>query len=604
MSSSDSDDGWLCESEDEAESNDSGGDPEPDFGGGGDSDGDNDDIDGCPDDPDDGDPDDGDPDDSDDGDEHNVSSSSADSDAGDENFSLENPLLDRLFVSAEGRSAREILALVLSLSCKQNLDYKTLIGICRIFNIASDIEVLPGTKEQLWSVLRKKAAGIRRHGYCSACHHYFGRMSTLPQRVVCGECGISKPRKEVKYFITLSLKKQLRRLLSVPGIWQFLQYRENRQKLHPDGIEDVFDGEGFQALEDAADGYRRPYDFSYLFHTDGFSVSKSSNTEAHPIFMKINEFNPALRQKMALLAGLWLDDQDPDYNLFFDAFVSEANVLSQEGIRWRPNGIEVTSRFFPCAFCADAKARAHAMNLSLHSGHGACPYCEHPGVSFRGMKFPLPGTEVVVPQPNGGVRIVNVPEVIHPRNDAGIRADMQQAHLQHRKIHGFKGVTVLMNLRHFDLGYGCSPDDLHPVYLGVTKFLTKLIINDAPDEDAFLREVDRRLKAIRTPTLISRKPRSISRRGKWKGTEWRNWLLYFAVVCLHGHVNNPVPHEIIDMLGLLSKAIFFLSQDSISEANIVEADRCLLQFVTRFQNHYGPESMRFNVLILLHLPQQ
>ena len=157
-----------------------------------------------------------------------------------------------------------------------------------------------------------------------------------------------------------------------------------------------------------------------------------------------------------------------------------------------------------------------------------------------------------------------------------------------------------MNLHHFNLGYGCSPDNLHPVYIGVTKFLTELMIDNVHNPEVFMREIDRRMQRIRTPTLMSRKPRSISKRNKWKGTEWRNWLLYFAVVCIHAY-NNPVPRQVIDLFAILSKAIFLLSRDSISHDDIHEAEGCLFQFATRFQNIYGYEKMRFNVHIILHL---
>ena len=157
-SSSDSDPGWLVRSDDDDDTlsngsgdgsggdhGDFGGDPEGDPG----HDGDDDSNDGSNDD----DGNDGrpheEPDGDDDPDPHFSSSSESDSDEGDENFSLDNPLLDQVFTSAENRTAREIIALVLALGCKQNLSYKTIIGICRILNVASDIEVLPGTKERL-----------------------------------------------------------------------------------------------------------------------------------------------------------------------------------------------------------------------------------------------------------------------------------------------------------------------------------------------------------------------------------------------------------------------------------------------------------------------
>ena len=172
-STSDSDPGWLSHNSDENASGedeahphgDPGGgpgdpDPGPNGGGhGGEPGGDDGDPDGDPG-PDEeghgGDPTDGHGDPDGDGDPNH--SSSSDSDAGDENFSFENQMLDRLFISAQNRTAREILALVVALSAKQNLDYKTLVGICRIFNASAENMVMPGTKEQLWSILNKKAA--------------------------------------------------------------------------------------------------------------------------------------------------------------------------------------------------------------------------------------------------------------------------------------------------------------------------------------------------------------------------------------------------------------------------------------------------------------
>ena len=163
-------------------------------------------------------------------------------------------------------------------------------------------------------------------------------MSTLARTVVCDESGTSKLRKHTKYFITLSIRKQLVRLLSIPGIWEHLQCRFNREKLNPEGLEEIFDEEGYRALLEKADGLREPFDFSYLLNNDGFSVSKSSNTMAQPIFFRINEFTSSLRQKMTLLAGVRLDEKEPDFNLFFDTNVTEANLLSQDGIPWKPNG--------------------------------------------------------------------------------------------------------------------------------------------------------------------------------------------------------------------------------------------------------------------------
>ena len=519
-----------------------------------------------------------------------------------DNFNLEHPSLNRVIRAAQDRTAKEILAMILALGVHSNMDYKNIIEICRIINVLSDAKILPSTKDQLWSVLGKKTAGIRRHAYCSECSNDLGILDELPGMVQCGACDTRKTRGKLKYFITLSVTKQLQRLLATAGIWQHLQYRNHRQKFNDNALEDLMDGEGYQLLVDGHNGLRAPFDFTYLLNTDGFSKSKSSNSEAYPIFLKLNEITPALRQKTYILAGIVIDDKQPDFDLFFQCFVREANILSTEGIRWRPdgnNGDEVVSRFFPTSFSMDAKARAAVMQMALYSGHYGCSFCEHPGVSLEGaMKYPMPGTEVRRRRRNGGENVIVIPHDIPLRTDASVRDQMEQAHENHERIRGVKERSILIALRSFDLGYGCTTDDLHPIYLGVTKFLTKLILQSVPDKKRLIRDIDRRLRRIKTPTHISRKPRSLSKRGKWKGSEWRNWLLYFGVPCLKGLLPN---NNLVRLFALLSKAIFMLSRDSVTMDEVDEAERCLQQFAQDFQRIFGPGKMRFNVHVLLHV---
>jgi len=63
-----------------------------------------------------------------------------------------------------------------------------------------------------------------------------------------------------------------------------------------------------------------------------------------------------------------------------------------------------------------------------------------------------------------------------------------------------------------------------------------------------------------------------------------------------------VENAVVTHIGLLSESVFLLSQDSVSEEDINEATRYLLQFTNIFQEIYGPRNMRFNVHVLLHLP--
>ncbi|XP_034255464.1 uncharacterized protein LOC117653720 isoform X2 [Thrips palmi] len=509
------------------------------------------------------------------------------------NFSLQDASLNRIMQAAEGRTAREMLAMVLALSVRHNLNYVTLIAVCQIINAGCAFKLLPSTIKQLWSVLRKQNAGIVKQAYCPKCYSNLGEVRHLPRNVVCVNqlCDYRCRRRVVKYFITLSIKRQLKNLLTLPGMWQLLQYRYNRQKLFENAYEDVLDGHGYQALGDIGNG------LTCQINVDGFSTSGSSGSQAFPILVRINELPPSLRQKFTLLGGIIISDGDPDMNMLFEKFVADMNDLSRDGIEWSPQeGNIIQTRLFPTCFCLDARARASLLNLNLYSGHSSCPFCVHPGVYLNGaMKFPVPGTEIMLVR-RQRQQLYVVPET-PLRTHQEIQQNMIQALQTGRTVNGFRGPSVLLNLEHVNLSNCCSPDDLHAIYLGVTKFLTNLIIEEAEDPDNLMRQIDARLRRIRTPTLISRKPRSIKKRGKYKGSEWKTWLLYLGVPCMVG----LIPEDRLRLFSLLSEGVFLLSQDSVSDENIDESERLLEMFVTEVQEVYGVGRMRFNIHMILHL---
>ncbi|KAE8737014.1 hypothetical protein FOCC_FOCC017527 [Frankliniella occidentalis] len=515
-----------------------------------------------------------------------------------DNFSLGHPSLNRVLQAAHGRTAKEVLAMILTLAAEQNLNYVTVVELCRIANVTNAFKALPSTKKQLWAVLQKKSAGIVKHAYCEKCLSVLGVLKDLPRVVVCNNelCDYRSQRRNVKYFITLSLTKQLKSLLSIPEIRQHLQYKYTRRKFNQDAREDVIDGDGYKALENMENGLQE-FDLTCQLNTDGFSTSRSSNSQGWAILGRINELPPALRQKLTFLAGLIIADGEADLSMLFERFVGELSHISRNGIEWEHNEQLFISRMKPTCFCLDARARALLMNLKIYSGHYSCPFCLHPGVKLAGcMRFPLPGTEIVM-QVRGVERVLVIPDA-PLRTDAGVRHDMQQANAN-RNVHGFHGPSVLINLDDFNFATGFSPDDLHPIFLGVTKFLTNEILSAAANVEDLQAQIDGRLLKILTPSLISRKPRSISKRRKYKGTEWRNWLLYFGIPCMDGLISNAN----MRLFSLLSKGIFILSSDSVTDNDIEVAHECLQRFVTGFQAMHGPEKMRFNIHIMVHLAQ-
>ncbi|KAK3910089.1 Halomucin [Frankliniella fusca] len=558
---------------------------------------------------------DGDPGGSDDPDDpddvNNGSSSESDSDpdadmaVGARNFSLQNQNLDQVLEAAAGRTAREVVAMVMALAVRNNLNYETTIKFFSIIDATMQGNYLPLTKDQMWACLNRNATGLRKNAYCSDCYRSLGFWENLPNQVVC-QCDWTQVKSKVRYFITLNVRSQLEAILSKPGIWEKLQYPQHRQKSSPEAIEDILDGREYQRIRQAPIPLT-PYEFTYNFNLDGLRVSKSSKTEVWPIFIRINEFPPNLRQSNGVLAGLWLDSKYVNFRLFMKTFAKQSTKLASNGVRWKPNGNdEQVSRFRPACCVADAKGRAGILNMAQYSGSLGCPFCEHQGIKLLGsMRYPIPGTVV------NRVRVIRRQEyiervVIPPaplRTDNGIRNAMTYIgeHPGVGRIRGVIGPSNVMLLPHFDLAKGCSTDDLHPIYKGITETFTGLLLdgvqgvyNIGVNERAI---ITRRLESILTPSHITRKPRSIDLVAMWKASEWRNWLLYYAIVCLV----DIVPQRYLRLVGLLSNAVFLLSRDVILEENLVEAHRCIEEFVRRFQDLYGPGQMNFSVHILTHL---
>ncbi|KYN28604.1 hypothetical protein ALC57_01996 [Trachymyrmex cornetzi] len=51
------------------------------------------------------------------------------------------------------------------------------------------------------------------------------------------------------------------------------------------------------------------------------------------------------------------------------------------------------------------------------------------------------------------------------------------------------------------------------------------------------KNIDNRLILIKLPNEIHRLPGILQDKNKWKGTEWRSWLLYYSFPCLKGILN-------------------------------------------------------------------
>ncbi|EEC09571.1 PrC protein, putative, partial [Ixodes scapularis] len=92
-------------------------------------------------------------------------------------------------------------------------------------------------------------------------------------------------------------------------------------------------------------------------------------------------------------------------------------------------------------------------------------------------------------------------------------------------------------------------------------------------------------------------PRSLLDRQYWKASEWRGWLLHYAVPCLTG----ILPQRYLDHLCLLVNSVYLLLKETVVNRDIATASDQLTEFVVVVQSLYGAQAMTFNVHQLLHL---
>lgn len=496
-------------------------------------------------------------------------------------LNLDHDNLNIELQSRTRRTLRDAVLLELALSSRHKWTYECLIDSFNAKNVLSGSNIFPTTKKQLWKILGRSLEGLSPHFFCD-CGNYLGQKKNLPEEMDC-PCGKHVVLKKAKHFFVLNLKRQLEHFLLLPGMGDALKYRENRRKQTDEGLEDIFDGDCYKNLMEVMG----PDDLTYCFNTDGCK-RRGARANVYPLYFRINELPPNLRQKFLFLAAVYVGVGDPDMSAFFLPVVPQLNQLSTEGI----NLGERTVRIFPTHASLDGKARWQVFNMCPHSSQYGCTMCTIKGVSINGMRYPTREHPAVPP--------------FQDRTHAGMQSDIMMAVNTNQICRGHKGATPLMAIQHFDLAKGQAFDDLHNLYECTAAVLTDLVFSDAPrlndlGEEAMMRLIDSRMQNIKTPSKISRKPGTcrMKNRSQFTGTEWRNWILYYAVPSVQG----LFAQRYINLFELLSHPIYLLSQDIILPDHVVKAERLFRQFLVAFEEVFGVERTRLNMHACLHAAQ-
>ena len=331
-----------------------------------------------------------------------------------------------------------------------------------------------------------------------------------------------------------------------------------------------------------------PLNLAVTLCTDGIPIYKSSSITLWPILLMILNLPPLLRQKAEniILCGLWYGPNKPDASLLLDPVMKVLNNLYEKGFEIKRSQVQTQlCRVKLVSAVFDLIARALVLKMKQFNGEYGCSVCLHPGKQLgKGTRVYLPGVDYTM------------------RTHINILHDAKLAESNQLPVNGVKGVSPLSSI--LNLVNQIPLDYMHCVLEGVVKRLMHLWFDSCNHEKPYylgkhLRIIDQLLEKQRPPHEFSRRPRSISKHlNYWKASEYKNWLLFYSVPILKGHLPSLYYHHYV----LLVSALHILLQESISLEQLNAAEMMIKDFISLMPELYGENNCTANVHMLLHLP--
>ena len=416
--------------------------------------------------------------------------------------------------------------------------------------------------------------------FCPLCSNLF-KDSNAILKCPCSDSTYSRKYLVEKncYFLHIPIISQLKRILEGCKMGQFISKQNNTD------LCDITDGNAYKTFG-GGKLIRDLLALSLQLNTDGVPLFNSSGGCFWPIICAINELPIYLRKKYLLLIGLWSGPGKPnDIRPVLRCFVDEIKYLSIHGFEWILNGNPVNSTVDLCCVCVDSVARALMQCFLQFNGFFGCSWCENPGETCDGR------------------HVYKFEDVLDLKTKEKVRDYANRAvHFSH-PIRGVKGFSILSELPLFNIVTGCVFDVLHAVDLGVMRQLDALLFNTRNSECEWylgkpetIEILNRKLRNIVPPSNVRRLPRTFASRAFWKGSEWRNMLLFYGPFIL----KDVMDKKYYDHFLLLSEAIYLLIQKRVTHLEVYQARKKLKEFVKRFEKLYGLKNMSFNLHQLLH----
>ncbi|KAE8738853.1 hypothetical protein FOCC_FOCC015657 [Frankliniella occidentalis] len=430
---------------------------------------------------------------------------------------------------------------------------------------------------------------LQSYFYCNQCLKVRTSLTDI-----CDECKLLKP--SVDQVVVLSLVEQLTQLYARSEFIEDIQYRFKRVKMNPNNLEDIFDGSVYKkAMQDLSS---EKYNISFMWNTDGVCLYDSSKLQLWPLYLVINELPPEKRFKREnlILVAVYIGESKPNVNVYLKHVYPLVDQL-REGISVSVAGEEDPVVVKCCIICGtcDSPAKAMMFNMKLFNGFFSCPMCLSKGEKSE-------RSDDVFVHPYEEDAILRTDESYEEDAILSCVSNINVAKSARIASHGVKGPSYLY-LMVPQMICSTSVDTMHFLYLGIMRQLLQLWFDKSHKDEEYslykiVKVVSTLLVSIRPPHFVKRLPRSLQNSANYKAFELLMLLYYYLLPVLQGQMKQIYFHN----FKLLIAGVSLLNKQSVSFADIEEAEVLVKQFVKDFQELFGFRNMSFNVHLILHLP--
>ena len=329
-----------------------------------------------------------------------------------------------------------------------------------------------------------------------------------------------------------------------------------------------------RVLELTTPDQRKVDELHLSVNIDGMSPFKSSAANFWPVLCCIMNVLSLVVFPVSFFFGA----KHPTNLDFLECLVAELAELTAAGFVYGGKKFKVILKAVIC----DAPARALAKGIYQCGSYFGCDKCMQQGKYVR--------------ERNEGNGRVTYPEIAcELRTDRGFRRKLQPRH------HKVESPFCRLNI---DMISTFPIDGMYQVFEGVMKNLLFLWTKGKKNMKRCLKGIT--LEAVNTsltsfrssiPSVFARKPRSLKELGYWKGTEYRQFLLYTGPVVL----KDRLLKELYDHFMLLHVAISILVDPALCAVHHGYAHKLLQHYVRNGKLLYGDSYVTYNVHSLVHV---